>query len=170
MPVGKIFVRDAHASTRGHIRVKATTVRVASRSSGTERSSLDCWNQSLLASSALMVKQVHAAALLLVALFLVAILMSEQKAFLAVMLAPLTEQQSRRDNDAKSVSHVPCPLPDCIELMSRQASFADGDFTARQGTNHEWVVQPDGSRQFELRSICRLHRHTADHARQCLAG
>ena len=62
-------------------------------------------------------------------------------------------------------------LPSCAELMSRPGSkYRLGDFITRRTIPHKWTPRKDGSREFDLTTICTLKRYTADDARQCLAN
>jgi hypothetical protein len=60
-------------------------------------------------------------------------------------------------------------LPSCAELMSRPSSaYADGSFITRHTVPHAWTPRQDGSRAFDLTTICTLKRYTAPEARKCL--
>lgn len=62
-------------------------------------------------------------------------------------------------------------LPACAELMSQPGSkLKYGDFITRHTIPHTWTPRRDGSREFDLLSICSLKRYTAVEARQCLAN
>lgn len=59
----------------------------------------------------------------------------------------------------------------CSELMSRPGSkYLEGSFITRHTTPHKWTPRIDGSREFDLTSICSLKRYNADEARKCFAG
>lgn len=61
-------------------------------------------------------------------------------------------------------------LPSCRTLMQYPHSpWANGDFLT-QRSHPVWTFRHDGSQALEeIAHICRLHRYTADEARQCLA-
>ena len=83
-----------------------------------------------------------------------------------------TEQRLQQVADKLyNLSPSTTPLIPCGELMSRAGSpYADGSFITRYTTPHAWSPRMDGSRAFDLTSICSLKRYTAPEARQCLAG
>jgi hypothetical protein len=61
-------------------------------------------------------------------------------------------------------------LPMCDDLMRQPNSpFRDGNFLASHATPIRWAPRRDGSRQLELKEICRLKRYTSQEANQCLA-
>lgn len=61
-------------------------------------------------------------------------------------------------------------LISCRELMNQPHSpYRDGQFLSRHTTPVTWHPRPDHSRALH-HPLCRLHRYTAQEARQCLAG
>jgi hypothetical protein len=58
----------------------------------------------------------------------------------------------------------------CRELMTLpRTNFSSGEFLTNPTLPHAWVPRADGSYEFQHGS-CKIHRYTADEARQCLAG
>ena len=78
--------------------------------------------------------------------------------------------QARRNQPVEHTTPA-SSLPSCAELMSRPGSkYKLGDFITRHTVPHKWTPRKDGSREFDLTSICSLMRYSADEARQCLAN
>ena len=66
--------------------------------------------------------------------------------------------------------HYPEDLISCKALMNQPHSpYRDGQFLSRHTTPVTWHPRPDHSRALH-HPLCRLHRYTAQEARQCLAG
>jgi hypothetical protein len=75
------------------------------------------------------------------------------------------------DDDDGAGRRRPLLLPACDELMQRPDSvFRDGTFLTSHATPVHWAPRADGSRQLELRDVCRLKRYTSTEANRCLAG
>jgi hypothetical protein len=58
----------------------------------------------------------------------------------------------------------------CRELMALPTPFfSSGEFLTHPTLPHAWVPRADGSREFQ-HGLCKIHRYTADEAKQCLIG
>jgi len=91
------------------------------------------------------------------------------------LISTLVENNKKKDYHPNHNSNNNKPsadpvLPSCRTLMQYPHSpWANGDFLTQQ-SHPVWTPRHDGSQVLdEIAHICRLHRYTADEARQCLA-
>jgi hypothetical protein len=85
----------------------------------------------------------------------------------------LTAETLQDMDVTKDSSETPSSGPSilsCLDFMNLPPPyFSSGDFLTNPTLPHAWVPRADGSHEFQ-HGWCKIHRYTADEARQCLVG